>query len=79
MQTTKTICTKYHILFSEKIKKNIINLSFAELAQRVVKVIERMFLLMFFVNKKIIQFLTHSTFTVWIQECNNITLSNRVT
>ena len=33
-----TICLKCQILFSWKNKKNIINLLFAELAQRVVKV-----------------------------------------
>ena len=34
----ETICMKYQILFSGKNKKNIINLSSAKLAQKVVKV-----------------------------------------
>ena len=34
----QTVCMKYQCLFSWKNKKNIINLSYAESAQRVVKV-----------------------------------------
>ena len=37
-QTVETICMKCQILFSGKNKKNIINLSSAEFAQRMVKV-----------------------------------------
>ena len=35
---SETICKKFQIQFSGKNKKNIINLSSAELAQRVIKV-----------------------------------------
>ena len=38
LSTLETICMKCQILFSGKNKKNIINLSSAENAQRVVKV-----------------------------------------
>ena len=34
----ETICMKYQVLFSGKNKKNIINLSYAELAQKLVKI-----------------------------------------
>ena len=39
MQIMETICMNCHILFSVKNMKNIINLSSAEYAQRVVKVL----------------------------------------